>query len=298
MKNSGVLFVLIACFLWALDTLIRYPLVFGGIDIVTIVFWEHIILATIFAYKFVPLFKKLDKKTSGLFLLVGCGGSAAATLMFTKAFSLSHPTLVVLIQKTQPIFALLLAHFWLKEKLTKRFIFLSILAMFGALVLISEDIFEFIETQNISTSNDAFWGYGFALLAAALWGSSTVVGRRLTEKKFTATQMTAGRVYFALIFFIPFIIKDYQVFEVSSEHFLKILLMSVISGFLGLIIYYKGLSLIKAKVSTITEMSFPIWVILLNWIVLGQSLSLVQIIGALILMISIYFLKKTREKTA
>ena len=298
MKNSGVLFILLACFLWALDTLIRYPLVFGGIDIVTIVFWEHIILATIFAYKFVPLFKKLDKKTAGLFLLIGCGGSAAATLMFTKAFSLSHPTLVVLIQKTQPIFALLLAHFWLKEKLTKKFLSLSLLAMIGALVLISEDIIKFIETQSLSTSADAFWGYGFALCAAALWGSSTVVGRRLTEKSFTATQMTAGRVYFALLFFIPFIIKDYKVFEVSSDHLVKILLMSVISGFLGLIVYYKGLSLIKAKVSTITEMSFPIWVILLNWIFLGQALSLIQIFGALILMVSIYFLKNSQEKSS
>ena len=207
MKNSGVLFILLACFLWAVDTLIRYPLVFGGINISTIVFWEHIILAIIFGYKFIPLIKKLDKRSAGLFMLIGCGGSAAATLMFTKAFSLSHPTLVVLIQKTQPIFALLLAHFWLKEKLNKKFLLLSFLAMLGALVMIFEDIMNFMSTQSLSTSSSAFLGYAMALAASLLWGCSTVVGKSLTQMKLSPSEMTAGRVFFALIFFIPVLAK-------------------------------------------------------------------------------------------
>lgn len=290
--KTGVPYILIACFLWALDTLVRYPLVFGGLNISTIVFWEHLILALFFGYKLIPLIKKLDRRTTFLFFILGCGGSAAATLMFTKAFSLGHPTLVVLIQKTQPIFALLLASIWLKEKLTSRFLKLSFLALIGALVLISEELFNYFQTESVSISSEALLGYVLALGASILWGSSTVLGRYLSKQNFSASEMTTGRIFFALIFFLPMLATSFQDFSITQIQFGKILLMSFLSGFLGLLFYYKGLAKTKAKIASITEMSFPIWVILLNWIFLDQKLTMLQIGGAIILMASIYSLQE------
>ena len=51
-------------------------------------------------------------------LFVAWGGSAVATWLYTKAFTLdfSHALTVVLLQKTQPIVAILLAGLVLKER--------------------------------------------------------------------------------------------------------------------------------------------------------------------------------------
>jgi drug/metabolite transporter (DMT)-like permease len=86
--------------------------------------------------------------------------------------------------------------------------------------------------------------------------------------------------------------SNFQSFAITQMQFGKILLMSILSGFLGLLFYYKGLANTKAKIASITEMSFPIWVVLLNWIFLNQKLTMLQIGGAIILMASIYSLQE------
>ena len=46
-------------------------------------------------------------------LVTGWGGSALATLLFTTALVVGNPTVVILLQKTQPLFAIVLAAIWL-----------------------------------------------------------------------------------------------------------------------------------------------------------------------------------------
>jgi drug/metabolite transporter (DMT)-like permease len=50
-------------------------------------------------------------------LIIGWGGSALATLLFTTAFSVGNPTVAILLQKTQPLFAVALAGILLRERL-------------------------------------------------------------------------------------------------------------------------------------------------------------------------------------
>ena len=76
---------------------------------------EHLLLALVFA---VPLWRGrrllmgLSGAQWGALLFVSWGGSALATWLYTKAFTLGAPLPAVLLQKTQPVFALLLA-WWL-----------------------------------------------------------------------------------------------------------------------------------------------------------------------------------------
>ena len=65
---TGFLFILVACALWALDTLIRYPLIGSGVDAVRIVFYEHLILTIIFSTVFFKSFKNIwNARTSHYF---------------------------------------------------------------------------------------------------------------------------------------------------------------------------------------------------------------------------------------
>ena len=104
-------YIALGTFMWSLDTLIRYPLL-GSVRPETMVFIEHSFLVLYF----LPLlfinkfdFKKLNRSAILGFVVIGMLGSAASTLAFTKAFSLVNPSLVILLQKLQPLVVILLS---------------------------------------------------------------------------------------------------------------------------------------------------------------------------------------------
>ena len=70
--------------------------------------------------------KKLDGKDLTYFFLVALFGGSLGTLSIVKALFLvnfDHLTVVTLLQKLQPVFAVILAWVVLKEKITKQFVF-------------------------------------------------------------------------------------------------------------------------------------------------------------------------------
>lgn len=298
MQRAHILFILIACLLWAMDTLIRYPLVFSGQSVVQIVFWEHILLLFLFSYKLKSFVKKLNLKYLFLFFLLGAGGSALAVLMFTKAFFLAHPTLVVLIQKTQPLFAISLSSLWMKERLSRGFLLWSAGAILSGVIMIYPDLKDFIFYHGPQESfSNPVLGYLMALGASILWGFATVIGKYLSMSKFSSQELTLGRMLGGVFILSPLIYLEQPLGQMipSLEVLFKISLMAFLSGFCGLLLYYEGLKRLQAKLVTIAEMSFPLWVVILNWLILKKSLDIYQMIGGSLLMVCIYILQ--RKKT-
>ncbi len=306
----GLVLVIIASLLWALDTLIRYPLLFSGISAFQIVFLEHVFLFLVVT----PLLWKsrrkiLESKISHFipFLLVGGLGSAMATLAFTEAFFLVNPSLVILLQKLQPLIAIILAAIVLKEPIQKKFIFWALLCLVGCLLVTYQDIWKGlseISSWREITTVKGFKGYGFALIAVFGWGSATVFGKKLSNEGYNAMEIMAGRFsvgLFSLLIFSSIIIipsmgitKYINQFDLPYEVYLKILAMVLISGIVALYFYYKGLKSIPARLCTLAEMFFPLFAVGINWVFLDKGLEVVQIVGGCFLIIgsSIIQLKK------
>jgi drug/metabolite transporter (DMT)-like permease len=102
--------------------------------------------------------------------------------------------------------------------------------------------------------------------------------------------MTALRFLSALVFL--FIINWYQgslnqISSATSKDWSYVLIIALIAGFLSLIIYYYGLQYTRASVATLCELAFPFSAVVVNWIFLGASLSVIQIIGGLVLLLAI-----------
>ena len=104
--------------------------------------------------------------------VIGWGGSAIATLLFTTAFAVGNPTVVILLQKTQPLFAIALAGLLLRERLGWAYWPCFVVAMVGAYMISFGDLGPFGALGSAELLTAAL-----ALGAAILWGSSTVLGR-------------------------------------------------------------------------------------------------------------------------
>lgn len=289
----GILLIVSACGLWALDTLIRYPLISGGVSALNIVFFEHSLLSLIFSIVFFKSFKRIlhfKKSHFFYFFMVGAVGSALATLAFTKAFAILNPSLVILLQKFQPIFAILLAGIVLKEKLNRYFIFWGAVSLVGALLISGEDLLKLANSskslQELYMHDNALMGYLLVTFSVVGWGAATVFGKKLTSLGYTEEQIMSGRFLMGLLVLIPFVQMEPATLSTDIDVYGKITLMVVMSGLLAMYLYYQGLKRVSARAGSLAEMFFPFMAVIVNWIFLGSTLTPIQILGGVLLIIS------------
>ena len=198
-------------------------------------------------------------------------------------------SIVVLIQKLQPLFAISLASLILREKVSKRFIFLASIAILGGyLTTFGNKTFLFLDNRSIIASL-------FALLASFCWGSSTVLGKAaLKQVPFelvTCIRLIVTGTVALLIITSSGNFSD--IHSLSIENYKIIIIIVFTSGSIALSIYYYGLQNLTASHTTIYELVWPLSAILLDWLMKGKTLSLTQMIGAIILVTSMIIL--TRE---
>lgn len=286
---AGIIFVMLAAGLWAADTLFRYPLLETN-STLQIVFFEHLVLVLILAVLqlAVPKWRFAYIKGSIFaFILIGVFGSAIGTLAFTKAFSLMNPTIVILLQKLQPIIAISLSVLLLKEKLQRHFIQWAAISLLGSIVMIAPDISALLSSESVWYYNPQIMavllGYGSALIAVVAWGASTVYGKKLTLLGYNSVQIMQTRFSLGLVA-LTFIMLFYgEAFTLSTGSMSSLVYMVLLSGLLGMFLYYKGLERIPARYGTIAELFFPVSAITINWFAFDATLTTPQIVGAIML---------------
>jgi len=291
-KWLGPIFIILACLFWAFDTLIRYPMIGRGVSAIDIVFFEHLVLIvpSLLVLKIRKFaWGKLNKMDIFSLLVIGGGGSAAATYFFTKSFLMLNPSVVIVLQKFQPVVAIFLTKYVLDEKLDRKFLAWATIALLGAFLLSFSDVKRLFELKTYSTvaGVELIWAYAMVFFSIFLWGASTVFGRRLALRSYHFTEIAALRFIFALICLLPFISTIQWTNQVDQLQFqINILTMVMLSGIMAMSFYYWGLKTVSAKSSSLLELFFPLMAIVINWIFLKKELELIQLVGAALLLFS------------
>lgn len=289
---TGILMIMFATFLWALDTLIRYPLLAQGYGTLEIVLIENLILFLIalpFLWRARMKFLSLNKTQWLAFIVIGGLGSAIGNLAFTHAFSVLNPSLVILLQKLQPVVAALLAFLLLKERLGPWFLGALGMCIGGSTLMIAPGIQAMFSNGSFAYTSEniaVVVAYGATLTAVISWGAATVFGKKLSNSGLNSTDLMAGRfsIGFAFLLIISIASPGNQFSHVTEVNFIgPIVVMVVVAGLLGMYFYYQGLSRTKSSIAALAEMFFPVAAVMLNWLVLDASLNFYEISGAFVL---------------
>ena len=281
-------------FCWVIDTLIRYPLVSDGVPAIVVVTFEHGILAALTLFILFRARQRLWHLPLGhlfYFLIVGCFGSALSVLAFTHAFSLVNPSVVILLQKAQPVVAVILARIVLGESIQKAFILWGLVCMGGALLVSADEIFygsEFV----LPKDKDGLMGVGLALFAVLCWGSATVFGKKLIELGHETKEIMAMRFLFGFLVLIPFCYNQNPMEWAKGPIIADIALMALISGPVAMGLYYTGLGKISARSCAIAEMFFPLCAVVVNWLRLEATLAPPQILGGILLTLGAFVIQQ------
>src|SRR3989339_1965606 len=298
LKNyTGPIFILIAATLWAFDGLIRQHLY--TLPPITIIFFEHLIgLALLFPFVHKYIFStKLTKREWWLVVLIAILSGLFGTLWFTTALGKVHfisISVVFLLQKLQPIFAITTARIFLKEKLDSRYIKWALLALLSAYFVTFPN-----GVVNLQTGEGTIIAALYALGAAFVWGSSTTFSKMLLGKVDFKVS-TFYRFFVTILIALPllFLFGNTNGGGLSIPNlsqFALLALIAVSTGMVALLIYYKGLAKTPVHISTILELTFPFVAILLDFIVNHTVLAPSQWLPAIVLVFSIFQIARFRE---
>jgi drug/metabolite transporter (DMT)-like permease len=291
-RNGGyasVLLIAVGAAMWGTDGILRVPL----LEVASpsqIVLLEHLVLllysvpAVVLGWRF---FSGLGAAQWVALLVIGWGGSALATLLFTTALDVGNPTVVILLQKTQPLFAIALAAILLRERLGWAYWPCFAVAMVGTYMISFGNLGPFTALGSAELLPAVL-----ALGAALLWGSSTVLGR-LVLKDVPFYALTGARLLLAVPLLAGIVVAQSSVGGLAAGFASepgRVILLALIPGLLALLLYYRGLTGTRASYATLAELAFPATAVVLNWTFLGIGVGANQLLGFVLLWGAVFML--------
>ncbi len=295
---KGTVAIGISATLWGFDGVVLTPRLYN-LDVSYVVFMLHLfpfVLMNFFLYKEYRHLKTFTRSDLVTFVLISFFGGAIGTLAIVKALFLmdfNHLSVVVLLQKLQPIFAILLATTLLGEKLRQYFVIWATLAIIAGYFL----TFGWA-LPDMHQGTETIYASLLALLAAFSFGSSTVFSKKILGKFDFVTSTFYRYGFTSLIMLIIMIgFGDFgQIQATTSINWLFIVIIGLTTGSGAIFLYYYGLRKIKAIMATISELLFPVSAVLFDYLINDSLLTPVQWIAAAAMIYSIIRLNSAPEK--
>ena len=291
---TGAVAISLAAILWGLDGIVLTPRLYN-LDVAYVVFMLHLIpfaLMQVFFRKEYGRMRLFPARAWVAISLVALTGGALGTLAIVKALFLVNfqkLTIVVLLQKLQPVFAIALATLILKEKLRSGFF------VWASLAIVSGYFLTFgLQRPEIGEGTPILAAALFSLLAALSFGSSTVFSKMaLQDMKYeTATFFRYG---ITALILLPYVLISGRIAGLAGTttlNWIIFLLIGLTTGSGAIFLFYYGLRKVKASVATICELFFPLSAILFDYFINGSRLSLLQWVSAAIMIFSIVMLNR------
>jgi len=283
------LFVIIAASLWGVDGIVLRPALYS-LPVPLVVFVESTIVAILLSPYFikqVPSLKTLQRKDWLAFFLVALLGGAIGTMAITKALfyvNFVNLSVVILLQKLQPVFAITLAGVFLKEKLPGQFFLWAVLAIIGAYFMTFGS-----NLPDFTTGDKTTIAALFALIAALAFSSSTVLSKRAL-RNVSFEMGTYLRFLFSALIMLVLVVSlgdISSITEITTKQIIIFLIIAFTTGGAAIFLYYFGLKRIAASIAAICELAFPLTAVLLEYFLRGNILDAVQWMGAGVLLLSI-----------
>ncbi|MGM0612158.1 MAG: DMT family transporter [Bacteroidota bacterium] len=294
----GSVAVSISAMLWGLDGVVLTPRL-HNLEIGYVVFMLHLlpfVLMQFFLFNRYKIIRKINVSDFSAFFLVALFGGAIGTMAIVKALFLvnfQELSVVVLLQKLQPVFAILLAALVLGERVKGNFFFWATVAIIASYFLTFGWELPHV-TQNENTALAAV----FAMLAAFSFAMATVMSKKVMYK-YDFKTATFIRYGLTALIMLPYVLISGHVNQLAvttQENWLIFLIIGITTGSGAIFLYYFGLQRIKAMIATICELFFPLSAILFDYIFNDSKLTIVQWISAAALITAVIGINISQKK--
>ncbi len=224
----------------------------------------------------------VNKKEVMLLLLCGVLMGLNWVLLFT-AYQYTTISIASICYDFAPIFVVMLASIFLKEKITPKTIVCIGFSLVGLFMIASN-------TGTSTGNSQHIKGILFAMSGAILY--SLVVVISLTIKNVSSIKISTYQMVASSIVLLPFVIQSNIFFNLKLNAIPIILILGIVHTCLAYILYFSGMKKTKANTVAILGYIEPITAVVLSFIVLHEPLTTMQIIGGVIVLGSTYVIIK------
>lgn len=214
------------------------------------------------------------------------GASALAGFFLAVHFgtwisSLDHTSVAnsVVLVNTIPIWVGIIGPLAIGEKTNRSFWLACGLCLIGAFVLCG---------KGFSLRFDTLTGDGLALAGAFFVALYLMIGRNLRKKLSLLAYATICYGSASVFLWIAVLISGQQASGFSSETWVYLICLAVVSQIFGHTLYNWSLQWIKAAIVSLALLGEPIGAILLAWAFLGETIDLQQGIGGILILAGVY----------
>ena len=217
----------------------------------------------------------------GWIVLIGLTGNTISIVFQETGTWLSSAQTGAVITSATPTFMIIFAWLILKEKLNYVKIISVIVATIGIILIVGLHF----------SGKNMLLGAICLVIAALTWALMSVLIKKISYH-YNSLQITIMSTLVAIIFLTPFVFSNFSVLQkvnfIQPKIYLSLLYLGVISTALAFVMWNKGLTMMNATSSGLFFLFQPLVGTLLGWLFLGEQVSWLFLVGAILVISSIW----------
>ncbi len=252
---------------------------------VTIAFFRQIIAAaTLFTLLFIKrMFVRMPIRDVLLLFAASFFGIVLYFVFENTGLKFTTASNGSIIVAAVPIFTLITEFLFYKFKITSRVILCVFMSVIGVFLVIFE--------KGVNFSSGYTKGNLLMVGAMVAWVIYTIICKTLTEK-YSGIIITAYQMAAASILFIPFVIPEIKSWQpIAGYELANLLYLALFCSALAYYLFNFAVRGLGATVSSMFLNLIPVVSIIGGVLVLNESISVIQIGGMLLIMLSLVFIK-------
>jgi len=278
MKKIGYLAVVLTTIIWGFS-FVSIKIALNIFTPIGIVFFRYLIAAVFFLGIMFKRKETFSIDKSDIKTLLGSSVFGVVLYFYCESMGIDllNASTSAIILALVPLVIMISNNILHNERLSLRKILAIIASVVGVVVLVLDDF---------SLSGGNLLGYLLMFGAVILWAYYSETSSRLT-KKYSELKITAFQAFIAVAIYLPFIFfQDIDYSEVTMWGWINIAYLGIISSALGFFLYVYGIKKVGPTETGLFVNFIPVVTVFFGFIILGERLSLLELIGGLIIIIS------------
>jgi drug/metabolite transporter (DMT)-like permease len=233
----------------------------------------------------------VHRKDLARFVMLAIIGNTAYQLFFINGIALTTATNSALILATTPIFIILFGAFLNVEKITSRIVQGVILSFLGVVMIVLGS------GNTLAFSDQSLLGDLLIVANPICWSIYTVLSKPMLKEysplKLTTVTMAIGAIPLVIIGAPTLGTQNWA--AISSNAWLGLAFSAFLAIGLGYVIWYTGVRHIGSAKTSLYDNLVTVFAVASAWILLSESMTAIQIAGAVLVFVSLYVARWERR---
>lgn len=274
--KSKVYFIVSMIIFGTIGVFVRYiPLASSEIALLRGLIGSFFLVIILMAQKKRISFMKVKKN---ILILLFSGIALGCNWMFLfEAYKYTTIANATLSYYFAPIIVMILSLFILKEKFVLKKAICIGVALFGMLLI--------MQSGNQGSDNgNHFIGIGYGLAAASCYAALTLANKFI--KQMNEIDTTVVQLIFSALILFPYVLlkEEFGFFDIKGMVIILVIIVGIIHTGVGFYLFFTGVKRLKAQSIDILSYIDPVVSLIVSFIILGESMTTIQIIGAVFLL--------------